>query len=68
MKENKKRQQSPWRLRSMYKWIRGIVVIEQRVDKYKYIKKKREIWILREKTVRGKEEKKRGKIKKGEES
>ena len=52
----------------MYKWIRGIVVIEQRVDKYKYIKKKKEIWILREKTVRGKEEEKRGKNKEGEES
>jgi hypothetical protein len=43
----------------MYKWIRGIVVIEQRVDKYKYKKKKREIWILREKTVRERRREKR---------
>jgi hypothetical protein len=52
----------------MYKLIRGIVLIEKIFYKYKYIKKKKEIWILREKTVRGKEEEKRGKIKKGEES
>jgi hypothetical protein len=43
MKENKKRQQSPWRLRSMYKLIRGIVLIEKIFYKYKYIKKKKEI-------------------------
>jgi hypothetical protein len=42
----------------MYKWIRGIVVIEQRVDKYKYIKKKERSEFLERKPWEGKKKRK----------
>ena len=40
IKKNKKRKQNPWRLRSRYKWMKGVVVIKQRIDKYKKTKKR----------------------------